>query len=51
VISMHMRFKRPFEPQSELLQQRGITVHLLEHRVDQHSLSAGSIGNKVGISR
>ena len=51
MVGVHMGFERGGECQAEFAQQRDVALHMLEHRVDQHSLAAGGVGQQVGVGR
>ena len=51
MIGMDMGFERRDQPQTQLADQRHIPPDLLEHRVDQHRLTAWAIAQEIGVGR
>ena len=49
VVGMDMSFERIGQPQAELLDQRRIPPHLLEHRIDDDGGTAAPIGEQIGV--
>ncbi len=41
--------ERELELEAELVDQRGIAPRLVEHRVDQHRLARGRVGQEIRV--
>ncbi len=51
MVGMHMRLQRRCEREAEFAQQRAVTPHMLEHRIDQQRLAAVGVARQVGVGR
>ena len=51
MVGMDMGFERIEQFQPQLVDQRRVAPHLLEHRIDDDRLAAFRIGQQIGVGR
>jgi hypothetical protein len=51
MIGVDMGLDRPAQREPQLVDERRVAAHLLEHRIDDHRVAGVAVGEKIGIGR